>query len=317
MRSGKAEHRGHRYGYPVALLAAFLQSPPSSAVEARLPTEDSAAARVFDYCHWAHTGQEDREKVPDIETIIGDATADEETLASAVLVDAGTRMALASKSRKSCEREFSKGLSLFGKTLARQSRQFRAAKNRTLSADPAIAAIQSAITRHWVDDQAARLTYVALQTTRTGGREYWAYRLSVAHATLVDAAATRYMKTVLESFDWIDSGRFGSAVSRQAWTLVQHADDHPEFQERVLRHMETYLDTGGVSPRDYAYLWDRVAVNKQRLQRYGTQPIWKCQDGKLRLHPMEDPANVDERRAEMGMGSVESGLAEMARNTCR
>lgn len=142
-------------------------------------------------------------------------------------------------------------------------------------------------------------------------------RLSVANATLADFQATHYLKTTLEKFDWIDIERFGAKVSGRAWTLVQHADDDPEFQQQVLTRMEPYLSDGGVSPGNYAYLWDRVAVNHGRLQRYGTQPVWECQDGKLAQQPMEDPSGVNERRAKMGLGSVESQLLEMARNTCK
>ena len=82
--------------------------------------------------------------------------------------------------------------------------------------------------------------------------------------------------------------------------------------------MEPYLKTQGVSKKNYAFLWDRVAVNSGEKQRYGTQPTWVCtSDGNLTLKPLEDPENVNVRRAEMGMNTVEEGLEEMANSICR
>ena len=96
------------------------------------------------------------------------------------------------------------------------------------------------------------------------------------------------------------------------------ADSDPAFQQKALDRMTPYVETDGVSKGDYAYLWDRVAVNTDRKQRYGTQPTWECTtDNKLTLQPLEDPENVNKRRAEMGLGSVEESLADMAREVCR
>ena len=84
----------------------------------------------------------------------------------------------------------------------------------------------------------------------------------------------------------------------------------------MMKGFGKYLATGGVSKKNYAYLWDRVAVNHDREQRYGTQPDWDCKDGKLELRPVEDPDNLDARRTEMGLGPVEQALAQMAANVC-
>jgi len=124
------------------------------------------------------------------------------------------------------------------------------------------------------------------------------------------------MEGLLEEYGWIDIKRVRKKVSDHAWLLVQHADDHVEFQAKALARMEPYLKTGGVKAKNYAYLWDRVAVNTGRKQRYGTQPTWECTDGKLELEPLEDPENVNERRAKMGMNTVEDSLDYMALSVC-
>jgi len=125
------------------------------------------------------------------------------------------------------------------------------------------------------------------------------------------------MRELLLDYDWIDAHRFGLRVSSHAWILVQHADDHPDFQAEVLERMEAYLDNEGVRPRDYAYLFDRVAVNTGQLQRYGTQPANQCNaDGSLDLQPVEDIETLDERRAGIGLGPYRADLEAMASGRC-
>jgi hypothetical protein len=63
--------------------------------------------------------------------------------------------------------------------------------------------------------------------------------------------------------------------------------------------MEPMIETEDVSPIDYGYLWDRVAVAEHRPQRYGTQF-----DARQEPQPIEDEAHVDERRLAIGMPSM-------------
>ncbi len=125
------------------------------------------------------------------------------------------------------------------------------------------------------------------------------------------------MYGLLQDYDWIDKKRFGKRVSMAAWLVVQHADHDVALQKLALQRMEPYLKSKKVSKGDYAYLWDRVAVNSGKKQRYGTQPDWECTaEGTLNLQPLEDPETVNKRRKKMGLGPVEAALAGMAKSVC-
>jgi CubicO group peptidase (beta-lactamase class C family) len=91
----------------------------------------------------------------------------------------------------------------------------------------------------------------------------------------------------------------GGDGASAAWLLAQHADQDRPFQREVLAHIEKLMATGEAGRKDYAYLYDRV----HEPQRYGTQGT--CVDGK-RWEPreIEDAANVDRRRAEVGLPSM-------------
>lgn len=94
-----------------------------------------------------------------------------------------------------------------------------------------------------------------------------------------------------------------------AWLLVQHADKDPEFQRRCLELMQQAVAVGEASASNFAYLTDRVRVAEGRPQLCGTQN--RVVDGKVVSAEIEDAAQVDDRRAAVGLGPVAEYLASM------
>jgi hypothetical protein len=279
---------------------------------------DVSLARDMDYCGWYFDKRGNIDGIPDLQAVseLDDASLSETQKSAVALVRAGIRIAASSKTAKACERRFARGRERYEKTYRKYAIGLQDVSIPQFATDPRLSEIQRKITDLWSRDQASRKTYIDLQTGDTTNDRYWARQLSAVFAKQVDLDATQYMRSTLDTIDWIDIQRFGSAVSARAWLLVQHADRDPEFQALALKRMAPYLETGGVDRANYAYLWDRVAVNNGRQQRFGTQPDWQCRNGKLELMPVEDPANLDARRAGMNLGPAADALAEMSRNTC-
>lgn len=124
----------------------------------------------------------------------------------------------------------------------------------------------------------------------------------------VDGENTRVLKQLLDEHGWFTISAFGPRADRDAWLLVQHADHDVPFQREVLARLGPLAESGETDPRNYAYLHDRVAVAEGRPQRYGTQG--RCVgEGRWAPHPIEDEANVDRRRAEVGLGTMEEYVA--------
>ncbi len=116
----------------------------------------------------------------------------------------------------------------------------------------------------------------------------------------LDKKNSEELKTIIKKLGWITATQFGDQAARDAFLLVQHADHDVTFQETVLGLLEVARKQGDCRNEDYAYLWDRVRVNKGELQRYGTQGLCKGQ-GKWEPRPMEDPSKLDERRKSVGL----------------
>ena len=277
------------------------------------------AAKSYDYCAWIYDDEADSSLLPDVSAsaVKGTSTFDLDNLPSAIVIDAGMRVAKSSPDRRACGETFTTGRNLVSIIRKRAAKGLRGQAEFRKSKNDNIAVIQSEITMLWIEDQLARAAYVQTQTASKTDARHWAHSISTADAVAIDGKSSNYLRELLSEVDWIDIHRFTQPISEHAWVLVQHGDDQVDLQKLALGRMEPYLETGGVLKRNYAYLWDRVAVNTGELQRYGTQPDWaSCKDGKLTLMPVEEPDDVDERRSTMQMGPAQKDLEQMSRQTC-
>ena len=136
----------------------------------------------------------------------------------------------------------------------------------------------------------------------------------------LDGNNTADLKTLLQTYSWFTISEWGKAADGNAWLLVQHADEDPDFQKEILAKLETLYASGETKPDHYAYLYDRVALSakdpsKRTLQRYGTQG--HCTGpGRWEPFPIEDQANVDRRRAEVGLSPLADYIAGF-KDICR
>jgi hypothetical protein len=131
-----------------------------------------------------------------------------------------------------------------------------------------------------------------------------AYEIAVRMGK-VDKANLQRLKEVVAEHGWPGRSLVGADGARAAWLFVQHADSDVAFQRRCL-DLVLRLRRGEVDPELVAFLTDRVLVNEGKKQRYGT--MLRREDGKLVPKPIEDEANVDKRRGELGLPPLEEYL---------
>lgn len=101
----------------------------------------------------------------------------------------------------------------------------------------------------------------------------------------------------------------GKDASLNFWLIVQHGDHDVAFQGKVLKAMKKELKTKNVNLQNYAYLYDRVQKNKNKPQLYGTQMVWDSL-GVHMPYNLKSPEKVNQRRAEMGMETIEEYLKQ-------
>jgi len=103
----------------------------------------------------------------------------------------------------------------------------------------------------------------------------------------------------------------GEASAHNYWLLVQHQDHQIQFQEKILIAMKGLLDGGQVSLTDYAYLVDRVNINKGEKQVYGTQMILNPEKTSFICKPVFEPDSLDARRKSMGLPPIDFYIHSM------
>ena len=116
-----------------------------------------------------------------------------------------------------------------------------------------------------------------------------------------DENNTARMRQIVAQYGWPTKSMVGRRASNSAWLLVQHADRDPLFQVECLPLLKAAVDNDEANPRNYAYLYDRVAAAKGEKQLYATQSSSNNGLVKGTFYPIQDESNVQIRRAEMGI----------------
>jgi hypothetical protein len=124
-----------------------------------------------------------------------------------------------------------------------------------------------------------------------------------------DAENLPWLKRVIDEVGWPGRSLVGNDGANAAWLLAQHADRDPVFQRRCLDLLTGAVDQGEASPRNLAYLTDRVLLHEGKEQEYGTQMIGRAEGYVARR--LRDPGTVDERRAAVGLGPLAEYAARM------
>ncbi len=105
----------------------------------------------------------------------------------------------------------------------------------------------------------------------------------------------------------------GQQGEKDFWLMMQHQDQHPDFQESVLQQMKIAVDSNKASAANFAYLTDRVKVNRGLLQVYGTQMQLNAEKSSYQPKPLIDPDGVNERRKSVGLEPIETYIEVMNR----
>jgi uncharacterized protein (TIGR03067 family) len=174
--------------------------------------------------------------------------------------------------------------------------EFRAAAAK----EPALRAELLAMMK---EDQAARVRMPELMRKKAAGEDVdGELKDLMTKGTAIDAKNTARMKEIVEKYGWPGASLIGNDGSLAAFLLVQHADRDRAFQQKCLPLIAAAVKAKEASPQHLAYLTDRLLVAEGKKQVYGTQ--LRQADGKLEPAPIEDEANVDKRRAEIGLAPL-------------
>jgi hypothetical protein len=125
----------------------------------------------------------------------------------------------------------------------------------------------------------------------------------------VDQQHNPRLKEIVAEYGWPGITLVGLEGSQAMWLLVQHQDLDLDFQKECLLRLKNAVDKQEAQLRNYAYLLDRVCMNENKPQVYGTQ--WVEREGKMGLYSVCDPDYLDQRRWEAGLCSIQDYKEEL------
>lgn len=111
---------------------------------------------------------------------------------------------------------------------------------------------------------------------------------------------TKRLKQIIKKIGWPTSDIVSKKGELATWLIVQHTDYNPKFQEKCLRLLKKLPKTKERKGH-IAYLTDRVCINKNKKQIYGTQ--FHEKNGKIVPQQIFDEVHLEKRRKDLGLGS--------------
>lgn len=117
----------------------------------------------------------------------------------------------------------------------------------------------------------------------------------------VDRVNTKRLKEIISHYGWPTIKLVGYEASEGAELVLLHTPDLG-FQRRMLPVLEKAAKRREIYGTNIANLIDIVLVRENKPQRFGTR--FKIEPGRMIQYPLEDPQNLDKRRAELGLPPI-------------
>lgn len=117
-----------------------------------------------------------------------------------------------------------------------------------------------------------------------------------------------HLKKTIEEHGFPSFELVGKTSSHNFWLMVQHSDFDVKFQKKVLKLMLKEVRRQNASAQNYAFLVDRVKINTDEPQLYGTQITVNDANKGYELKPVYKPDELNQRRKEIGLPPIEEYL---------
>lgn len=126
----------------------------------------------------------------------------------------------------------------------------------------------------------------------------------------IDTKNETRMKEIVKLNGWPDANLVGPKAAKAAWLMVQHSSS--AFLKECLPDMKQAARRGNMDWGVVALSIDRDLMHDGKKQIYGSQ-FRQTKDGVWEPYPIEDEVHVDQRRAEVGLGSLAEYKAGLIR----
>jgi len=125
-----------------------------------------------------------------------------------------------------------------------------------------------------------------------------------------DEKNQKNIKLILDNYGWIEQSKIGTKAADALFYTIQHSD--LELMDKWYPEFKRLADKNEANKRQCAMMEDRLLMWKGKRQIYGTQAYNFRFDQRMAIWPIENPEQVNERRAKIGFTTtVEEYAKEM------
>ncbi|HXB11780.1 MAG TPA: DUF6624 domain-containing protein [Bacteroidia bacterium] len=118
---------------------------------------------------------------------------------------------------------------------------------------------------------------------------------------VTDMSNQERVNAILDKYGWLGPDVVGDSGTNALFFVIQHSG--LTNQEKYLPMVREAVKNGKAKASELALLEDRVNIGENKKQIYGSQIVSNSTGG-MEVAPIEDPDNVDKRRAQMGLDSM-------------
>ena len=148
--------------------------------------------------------------------------------------------------------------------------------------------------RMWIEDQKYR-GFWAVSCRRGEGV------ISAQESVSIHIKQKKDLKKIIKKYGFPTPSKVGHTASNAAFFVLQHSTIENKYYHMVRKAFEK----GDFSREAYALLTDRWLRQQGKLQIYGTQFVRDKTKDIWVLTPVKDFKNVNQRRSELGLSSIE------------
>lgn len=156
------------------------------------------------------------------------------------------------------------------------------------------------------DQDARKEGQAAFQSVKPGTPIGPAEQAALDKMTRASRAHIAELRKLMAKYGFPGYKKVGRDATAAAVMIVTNADKDTGFQKKFLDDMKKAADASDADRGDFAMLTDRVLIAEGKRQRYGT--MISVKGTKITPMPVEDPKNLDKRRAEVGLPPMEDYL---------
>ena len=120
-----------------------------------------------------------------------------------------------------------------------------------------------------------------------------AWRIFTLERDSVGLANQQKIKKLNSKYGYLGFDKIGEEYSKKFWITIQHADNDIQFQQKMLKGLGKEVKKNNAEKSNYAMLEDRIAINLNQKQRFGSQLTYNKAGQAIPKNGLLDSLNVD------------------------